>query len=127
MPQRQQYPSAVRNATFVGDEINLFEDLGVKAVLDVTTVPGTDTVQLVIEENVGSEVGGVRVDRWVQIPGAATAARSAVGTDVLTVYPGIAAIANQAVNYAPASRVRARVVHSGPGNFGYYVRLETLD
>ena len=127
MPQRQQYPSAVRNATFAGDEVQLFEDLGVKVALDVTAVPGVDTVQLVVEENVGSEVNGVRVDRWVQIPGAATAARSAVGTDVLTVYPGIAAIANQAVNYAPASRARARVVHSGSGNFTYYVRLETLD
>ena len=127
MSIRQQYGSAVRSATFAGDEIALFDDLGVKASLDVTAVPGTDTVQLVLEENVGTDIAGVRTDRWVQIPGAACSARVAAGTDVLTVYPGIAAIANQAVNYAPASRVRLRVVHSAASAFTYGLRLETLD
>lgn len=125
MSQRQQYPSAVRNASFTGDQLNLFNEVGIKAALTVTAVPGVDSVQLIIEENVGTDIGGTPTDNWVQI--LAAAARTTTGTDVLTVYPGIAVAANVSASYVPASRVRARVAHSGSGNFTYSLRLESLE
>jgi hypothetical protein len=115
----QAYPSAVRAATFVGDDNRKVPgNRGVKAVLDVTAVPGVDTVQLVIENR--DPASG----KYVQV--LAAAARVAAGTDTLTVYPGGAVTANVSANDIMADTYRARVVHSAASNFTYSLSLTEL-
>lgn len=119
MRQRQQYTLTARTASFTGDEFTLENAAGVLASIDVTAVPGVDTVTLKLQQKVAG-------DKWVDIPGAATTARAAVGTDVLCVAPGVGAIANQAVAYAPAGAVRMVVTHSAATAFDYTLRLEPV-
>lgn len=115
----QSYASAVRAATMTGDDNRKAPgNLGVKAVLDVTAVPGVDTVQLVIENK--DPVSG----KYVQV--LAAAARSSIGTDTLTVYPGMIAVANQVANDAVADTYRVRVIHSAGTNFTYSVGVTEL-
>lgn len=115
----QSYASAVRNATLVGDDNKkVAGNKGVKAVLDVTVVPGVDTVQIVIENK--DPVSG----KYVQV--LAGLAGAGVRTDTLTVYPGQAAAANVAANDNVADTYRARVVHSAGTNFTYSLSLTEL-
>lgn len=116
----QRYASAVRNATFNGDAIGRSTHRGVKAWLNATAVPGTDTVTLSLEENIGTPASPT----WRQL--GACAARSGTGVDVLTVHPAIAAVANVAINACPLDQIRLRVTHSAGTNFTYDCGLETL-
>jgi len=112
----QAYASAVRAATFVGDDNRKVPgNRGLVAVLNVTAVPGTDTVQLTIEGK--DPVSGV----YSTILSAA--ARVATGTDVLTVGPGAAVTANVSANAALPDVYRARVIHSAGSNFTYSVSI----
>jgi hypothetical protein len=115
----QSYASAVRAATFTGDDNRKTPGMsGVKAVLDVTVVPGTDTVQLVIENK--DPVSG----KYVQV--LAAAARVATGTDTLTAMPGGAVTANVAANDAIADIYRVRVIHSAGSNFTYSIGVAEI-
>lgn len=115
----QSYASAVRAATFVGDDNRKVPgNRGCKAVLNVTAVPGVDTVQLVIEGK--DPVSGV----YYTILQAA--ARAANGTDVLTVNPGNASTANVSAPDALPDTYRARVVHSAGTNFTYSLSIIEL-
>jgi hypothetical protein len=115
----QSFASAVRNATLVGaDNKKVPGSNGVKAVLDVTAVPGVDTVQLVIENK--DPVSG----KYVQV--LAAAARAGAGTDTLTVYPGGKVTANVSENDEIADNYRVRVVHSAGTNFTYSVSVTEL-
>lgn len=115
----QSYASAVRTATLVGDDNKKVPgNRGVKAILDVTAVPGVDTVQLVIENK--DPVSG----KYVQA--LAAAARVATGTDTLTVYPGIAVSANVSASDSLADTYRIRVVHSAGSSFTYSVSVTEL-
>lgn len=115
----QKFASAVRAATFVGDDnVKTPGSLGIIAVLDVTAVPGVDTVQLVIERKFALS------GKYVQV--LAAAARAGAGTDVLTVYPGAAAVANVTANDAMSDQYRVRVVHSAASNFTYSVEVIEL-
>lgn len=115
----QGYASAVHAATFVGDDNKKVPgNRGIKVVLDVTAVPTVDTVQLVVENK--DPVSG----KYVQV--LAAAARVAVGTDTLTVYPGIAVSANVSASDAIADTYRVRVVHSAATNFTYSISVTEL-
>lgn len=115
----QAYNSAVRAATFTGDDNKKIPGMsGVKVVLDVTAVPGVDTVQLVIENK--DPVSG----KYVQV--LAAAARAGAGTDTLTVMPGGAVTANVSANDAIADTYRVRVVHSAATNFTYSIGVTEL-
>lgn len=115
----QSYASAARTATLIGDDNRKVPgNRGVKAVLDVTAVPGIDTVQLVIENK--DPVSG----KYVQV--LAAAARVATGTDTLTVYPGGAVTANVSANDSIADTYRIRVVHSAATSFTYSVSVTEL-
>jgi hypothetical protein len=116
----QRYPSAARIATFAGDAVNRLNHKGVKATLDVTAVPGVDTVSLVLEE----DISPTSTPSWRQL--GACAARVAIGQDSLTVYPDIAAVANVAISAYPHDRIRARVLHSAGTSFTYGLIVETL-
>ena len=112
----QKFASAVRAATFVGDDnVKSPYNRGVLVALDVTAVPGVDTVQLVIERKFALS------GKYVQI--LAAAARVAQGTDVLTVYPGAIAVANVTANDVMSDQYRVRVVHSAASNFTYSVEV----
>jgi hypothetical protein len=115
----QAYASGVRNATLVGDDNKKVPgNRGIKAVLDVTAVPGVDTVQLVIEHK--DPVSG----KYVQM--LAAAARAGAGTDTLTVYPGAPWRRTCRRAMCCQDDYRFRVVHSAGTNFTYSVRLTEL-
>ena len=108
----QSFASAVRAATFVGDDNKKVSgNKGCIAILNATVVPGVDTVTLIIEGK--DPVSGV----YYTVLSAA--ARVATGTDVLRVYPGIAVTANQTASDVLPDTYRARVVHSAGTNFTY--------
>lgn len=111
----QSYPSAVRNASFVGDAFDIGALTTLIASIDVTAVPGVQTVTLSVEHEIA---GGTFV------PLGATAARDLVGRDELQIGPDLIAVANSRINALVGRRVRLRVTHSGAANFTYSLRLE---
>ena len=86
-------------------------------ILDVTTVPGTDTIQLVVQGK--DPVSGNYVDLASETAVTTSGTRSAV------IYPGAGTVATDGVTVSrpyPLPRTwRARVVHSGSGNFIYSI------
>lgn len=91
------------------------EASGIIAYLDVTVVPGTDTVQLVLEEQDPASL------KWSTV--CATTATAATGTVKLKLKQAIAAVAAtttlvQAQDTLPGTW-RLRVVHSAGTNFTY--------
>lgn len=115
----QRYVSAVRAASFVGDDNTKTPgNRALKAVLDVTAVPGVDTVQLVIE--------GKDPLSGKYFPLVSQVATAAIGTYVLTVAPGITVAANVSVADELPDVYRARVVHSAGTNFTYSLSLIEL-
>jgi hypothetical protein len=66
---------------------------GVALLVNVTAATGT-TPTLVVRVQVQDPVGS----GWVDLPGAATASITGTGLTLLTIYPGIAAVANSAIN-----------------------------
>jgi len=116
-----------QTATFASEPFRRLGDLGVKAVLNVTAVPGIDTVQLVVEENIGppsAVTGGAATPVWRQI--AAAVASAAAGVQALTIHPDITPVANVAISDAPLDGIRVRVLHSGAGAFTYTLAVDTL-
>ena len=115
----QRQPSAVQSATLaLADNSKSSGAIGVKVVLDVTAVPGIDTVQLTIENL--DPVSG----KYLTVLSAA--ARVATGTDVLTVFPGAPATANISANDFITNKFRVRVIHSAASAFTYSVYVEEV-
>ena len=115
----QSYLSAVRSATFVGDDNKKVPgNHGCIAILNVSAVPGTDTVTLIIEGK--DPVSGA----YYTILSAA--ARVATGVDVLQVQPGGAVTANVSANASIPDTYRCRVVHSAGSNFTYSLSVTEL-
>ncbi len=107
--------SAARTATVTGGaQTNLSGDC-LTAYLNVSAVPGVDTVLLQLQEQ--DPLSGT----WVTL--AATLAQAATGLIVLKVGPGIAAIAAAvaavAVNQRLPYKWRLNVVHSAGTSFTY--------
>ena len=109
----QRIASAAHTATLVGADLPLGQYGGcwLTAILDVTAVPGTDTVQLVIE---GKDPQSGKYYTLLS-----AAARSTAGTDVLTIGPGVATVANVSAAGVVPSIYRTRVVHSAGTSFTY--------
>jgi len=115
----QSYASAVRSATFVGDDNKKVPgNHGCIAILNVSAVPGVDTVQLVIEGK--DPVSGA----YYTVLSAA--ARVATGTDVLQVQPGGPVTANVSANASLPDTYRIKVTHSAGSNFNYSVSVTEL-
>ena len=90
---------------------------GLTAYLNVTVVPGVDTVLLKLQEQIPA------TGTWVDVPGAATLAQVATGLIKLIVGPGIATVAPSVsldvlASYLPPAW-RLQIVHSGAGSFTY--------
>lgn len=107
------YGGAV-NGGYSGNGINP-EVSGIIAYLNVTAVPGVDTVQLVLEEQ--DPASGV----WSQV--AATLATAVTGMVRLKIKQAIAAIAASTTQVQVQDTLppiwRLRVVHSAASNFTY--------
>ena len=115
----QAYASAVRAATFAGDDNKKVPgNHGCIAILNVSAVPGVDTVQLVIEGK--DPVSGA----YYTVLSAA--ARVATGTDVLQVQPGGAVTANVSANASLPDIYRVKVTHSAGSNFTYSLSVTEL-
>lgn len=115
----QKFPAATRTATFVGDDNKkVAGGHGCKAVLNLTAVPGTDTVTVVIEGK--DSVSGV------YYPILTGAAQAAAGAFVLTVFPGVAVTANVSASDVLPDTYRARVVHSAGSSFTYSLSIDEL-
>lgn len=115
----QSYASAVRSATFVGDDNKKVPgNHGCLVILNVTAVPGVDTVTLSIEGK--DPVSGVYYTVL------AAAARSATGQDVLQVQPGGAVTANVSANASVPDTYRVKVTHSAGSAFTYSVSVTEL-
>jgi hypothetical protein len=102
-----------------------FENLfgrGVALFLDLTAEGGTATIDVKLQ--VRDPVGG----DWIDFPGAAYAQKSATGTHLLMIYPGIAETANVAISTHLPRKWRAVAVIAGSGTptftfslAGYYL------
>ena len=115
----QSFVSAIRNATFVGDDNKKVSgNHGCKVVLNLTAVPGVDTVQPIIEGK--DRISGAY---YTILQGAA---QPTAGTYVLTVLPGIAVTANASASDSLPDTYRVRVVHSAASNFTYSVSIDEL-
>jgi len=113
--------SGARTTTVTGDtKTNMSADT-LTAYLNVTAVPGVDTVLLQLQEQ--DPVSGT----WVTL--AATLAQAATGLIVLKVGPGIsaiaAAVAAVAVNQVLPHKWRLNVVHSAGTSFTYSLGFVT--
>src|SRR6478609_5496443 len=102
--------SAVRAASYIGDKLRNAGGIGLLATIDVTAVPGTDTVQLIVE----AFVNGL----WIIL--GQTAVLSTTGTRTIIIYPGAGTAANGITVSAPFAVpefFRVRVAHSAASNF----------
>lgn len=91
---------------------------GVDVIIDMTVVPGVDTVTFTIE---GYDQAS---QKWYTI--LASAALVAIATTVLRVFPGATASANAAANAALPVGWRVRATHSAGTSFTYSVGANLL-
>lgn len=126
MPFQQLLPSAARTSSQTISQLGHVQQQSaprrqVTLMLDVTAVPGTDTVQLVVEH----------VDAAGRVTWAfESSPRVAAGKDIMTLGEGQpilkpAAAAGPLHFSAPVvlAQYRVRVVHSGAGSFTYSLAL----
>lgn len=106
-------PSAVRAASANGNQLLNPFARGVVLTIDMTAVPGTDTVTFAIE---GLDPVSGKFYTILQ-----SAAIVAVSTVVLRVYPGLIAAANLVVSDVLPLGWRVRTIHSAGTNFTYSV------
>lgn len=114
--------SAVRAATQTLADQDSFNLRGAYVTLDITAVPGVDTVQLVIE---GKDAASGKYFVLAQ-----DVAQAAIGTRTILVLPGAGAAAggvNVAASFALPRLWRARVVHSAATNFTYSLGVGYID
>ena len=110
---RTLYVAGVRSASSeIDDQCNAFWR-GVDVVIDVTAVPGTDTVTFTIE---GKDQASGKYYTLL-----ASAALVATGTVVLRVYPGLAVAVNASANAVLPRTWRVKVEHSAATDFTYSV------
>lgn len=104
------FGSAARDTTHDSEDLDNLNHRGVQLVVDVTdeTVGGS-THSIVVKIQGKDEVSGKYYDLLE------SAAITATGTNLLTVYPSIAAVANEAVSNALPRTWRVRVEHTADG------------
>lgn len=91
---------------------------GVEVFFDVTAVPTTDSVTCSVYAK------DARSTKRVLLVASTT--RTAIGTERLVVYPGVAAVANVSVNNVIGDAYDVEVVHVGTGLFSYTVSAKPL-
>ncbi len=112
-------PSAVRTATTVSQDFRNDNDArGIAVFLDLTAVPGTDTVTVTLQ---GKDPASGKYYTLL-----AGAAQVGVATVRMVLYPGIPAVANLAANDALPAVWRVSVAHSAASSFTYSVGVSEL-
>ncbi len=114
--------SAVRSATTNGPDQTNFNAKGIAVFFDIAVVPGTDTVQLVVQGK--DPATGAYVDFFVD------AAQVAVAKRTVIIYPNAGAAADgvDATRAYPIPRTfRIRIVHVGVGSFTYSVGMSFIN
>lgn len=107
------FASAVRAASANADDDINSMGRGVEVVIDMTAVPGVDTVTFTIE---GKDPASGKYYTLL-----ASAAIVAVSTVVLRVYPGLTAAANLVASDVVPRTWRVKATHSAASNFTYSV------
>lgn len=117
----QQFPSLARTASFNGaDNRKAGQNIrGVKVVLDITAVPGVDTVLLTIQAK--DPVSGKYVTLLAGV------AEAGVATRVYTVYPGLVAAANAVASDVVPDDYRVTMTHSAVTSFTYSIGVVELE
>jgi hypothetical protein len=110
--------SAVRAATLNTEDLCNDYFRGVELVIDMTAVPGVDTVTFTIQAK--DPTSG----KYFTV--LASAAIVATGTTVLRVYPGLTAAANAVVSDVLPRSWRVQATHSAGSNFTYSVGANYL-
>lgn len=110
--------SAVRAANNDSGEQGNNACRGVDVVIDMTVVPGVNTVTFTVE---GKDAAS---GKWY--PLLVSAALVATGTVVLHIYPGATVTANLSANANLPRSWRVRAVHSAATNFTYSVGANLL-
>lgn len=105
--------SATRSADNTSKEFFNPDHVGLDLIIDVTAVPGTDTVTVTIQ---GQDPAS---GKWYDI--LASTALSAVDTTVLRVYPGLNETANESENSILPVVWRVSVAHSAATDFDYSI------
>lgn len=107
------FPSVSRTASPNADQqANRFYR-GVDIIIDITAVPGGDTVTFNVE---GLDPAS---GKWYSI--LSSTALVGIGTTVLRIYPSLTAAANATANSVLPCAWRVRPSHSGSGAFVYSV------
>src|SRR3974377_96172 len=93
--------AAAQTATFQTADQVLDQGRGVKLFLDISAVAGAGPAPGREGQETGPGAGP-----YVDIPGAAFAQKNSTGTDSLTIYPGVGAVANRLVSAVPGRTFR---------------------
>ena len=91
---------------------------GVHVVIDMTTVPGTDTVTFTLQGK--DTLSGKYYDLLESLAIVAT------GTTVLKIYPGITASANASASDVLPKTYRVKTTHSAGSSFTYSVTVQVV-
>lgn len=110
--QTTLFASAARTASANGADITRTSERGIQVIINVTVVPGVDTVTFTIQgkDNVG-----------VYYTLLASAALVGTGTVVMTICPGCAVTANVSANTIVPDVYRVITTHSAGTSFTYSV------
>lgn len=110
-------PSAVRTATTSATVIRGSQYCGVHAHLEITAVPGGDTVKLGIY---GVSPDG---DEYLLLE---SATKATTGNIVLKVFPGATASANLIANDGIPDTWKMKITHSAGSNFTYLAEYNSI-
>lgn len=105
------FESASRTSSVNSSDLDSEGFKGVRLYLDITAVSGTAPTL-----NLKVQVYDEGSNSYIDLPNASFAEKSSTGTDMLTIYPGIAETANQAVStvIGPQYRVVATIGGASP-------------
>lgn len=110
--------SAARTATTTSSDIENKHNIGAHIVVDVTVVPGIETVTFAVQ--------GLDETSGKYYTLLTSAALVATGTVVLKVYPGITTASNTAVSDILPLKFRVVATHSASGSFTYSVGVSII-
>lgn len=112
------FASAARTASSDGADLTNTGNRGLHVVIDMTAVPGTDTVTFTLQGK--DALSGKYYDLLVSLAIVAT------GTTVLKLYPGITASSNASASDVLPETFRVKITHSAGTSFTYSVSAKLV-
>ena len=111
------FTSSVRSTTTTSSEIVNYSYRGLHLVINVTSVPGTDTITPKIQ----GVANDISYDILIGSP------ISTTGLTIIKIYPGISAIANVSANDILPNKWKVIMTHSAGTNFTYTVTANMVN